>query len=145
MDTGQDVWNSYGACKRGHIIDDFINGHSSNKGLGSNFPVVDRLENGKLISTKSIDLSSVTYKDPNKLEKRLQAYIDQLNNFEKKYPKVNSAEGFKWGNSNPLHSKDYSSKVLELVIPDIPITKEQELIINKFIKNNNMELIIMKG
>ena len=145
MDTGQDVWNAYGPCKRGHIIDKFINKHNGIMGLGDNFPVVDRLENGKLISTKSMDLSLKSCRDPQKLEKRLQKYIDKLNDFEKKYPAVNSPEGFKWGNAKPLHSSEYSSKVLELVIPDIPITKGQERIINDFVKKYNMELVVMKG
>lgn len=145
LDTGQDVWNAYGPCKRGQVIDDFLNGHTTGKGLGTNFPVVDRLEDGVLISTKSIDLGSATYKDSEKLEKRLQSYIDKLADFEKKYPKVNTDAGFKWGSAEPLHSSDYTSKVLELVIPDIPISNEQAKVLNEFAEKYGMTVVVMKG
>lgn len=137
----------------GQEIDDFFNNHSSGGGLGENFPIADRVSDDTLISTKSIDLCSKTYKDPNKLEKRLQKYIDQLNDFENKYPDVNSKDGFKWGTKeilgekvpNKLYSSQYSSKRLELVIPDMPISDSQTRILQKFIDDYDISIIIMKG
>ena len=144
IDGIEGVWDK-APIKRGKDIDNLLNKHSSGKGLGENFPVADRVSDGKLISTKSIDLCSKTYKDPNKLEKRLQKYIDQLNDFENKYPDVNSKEGFKWGDSEPLHASSYSSKQLELVIPDMPISDSQTKILQKFIDDYDISIIIMKG
>lgn len=48
-----------------------------------------------------------------------------MNDFENKYPEVNNVNGFIWGQAEPLLKSDYDSKVLELVIPDIPISDEQ--------------------
>ena len=144
-DTGKNVWKNYGPCKRGDIIDEFLNEHSLGNGLGTNFPVFDRLVDGNLISTKSIDLSACTYKDPKKLEKRLQAYIDKINDFENKYPKVKTKDGFSWGETPPLHSSDYKNKLLELVIPDMPISDEQAKIINAFVDKYDMMVVVLKG
>ncbi|MCM1092278.1 MAG: hypothetical protein NC092_11825 [Butyrivibrio sp.] len=99
LDTGQNVWKK-GACLRGQIIDELLNKHSSKKGLGVNFPVFDRRDGDVLISTKSIDLGAKSYHDPKKLEKRIQSYIDKMNDFEKKYPEVLGDKGMTWGDKN---------------------------------------------
>lgn len=145
IDGVKDVWKQ-GACKRGADIDEFRNLHSSNNGLGINFPVFDRVnkDTKTIISTKSLDLGAISYKDPEKLRKRLQKYIDQMNDFEKKYPKVKNQDGFKWGNTI-LHSTEYTSKKLELVIPDMPITPKQAQVIQEFIDKHKISVIIMKG
>ena len=97
-----------------------------------------------LISTKSLDLGAKSYKNPEKLEKRLQKYIDQMRDFEKKYPKVKASEGMKWGDT-VLKSTQYTSKKLELVIPDMPMSTEQAQVIQKFIDNYGISVVIMKG
>ncbi|MBQ3642697.1 hypothetical protein II906_12350 [bacterium] len=137
------VWKN-GPLKRGELIDEFLNAHSIGDGLGKNFPIVDRLENGVLVSTKSLDLGAKSYKNPEKLEKRLQKYIDQMNDFEKKYPKVKEPNGMKWGKTE-LKSTQYTSKKLELIIPDMPMTTEQAQIIQEFIDKHKISVIIMKG
>lgn len=116
------------------LIDEFINKHSIGKGLGENFPVVDRLEKSVLISTKSLDMGANAYKNPNRLKRTLQSYIGKLNRFETDYPKVKSEKGFKWGSADPLHVTDYSSKQLELVIPNTIIIPAQAQIIQEFVE-----------
>ena len=145
IDGVKDVWK-YGACKRGADIDEFLNSHLAGDGLGTNFPVFDRIEKetSTIISTKSLDLGAKSYKEPEKLRKRLQKYIDQMNNFEEKYPKVKDAKGMKWGETE-LKSTQYTSRKLELVIPDMPMTTEQAQIIQEFIDKHKISVIIMKG
>lgn len=140
IDSGQDVWKK-GACLRGQLIDELLNKHSIKDGLGVNFPVFDRLEGDVLISTKSIDLGAKSYRDPKKLERRIQSYINKMNDFEKKYPEVLSDTGMTWGRQ-PLHKSQYNSKKLELVIPDIPLSEGQKEVLEKF---NNISIVIMKG
>ena len=145
IDGVKGVWTQ-GACKRGADIDEFLNSHLAGDGLGTNFPVFDRIEKetSTIISTKSLDLGAKSYKEPEKLRKRLQKYIDQMNNFEKKYPKVKDAKGMQWGKTE-LKSTQYTSKKLELVIPDMPMTTEQAQIIQEFIDKHKISVIIMKG
>ena len=151
IETIKDVWTK-GVCERGKQIDILLNKHNLGEGLGENFPVVDRLEGDVLISTKSLDLGAKTYLDPEKLRKRLQNYIDQLDNFENKYPKVKTEDGFSWGinpitkePNKPLKSTDYNSKKLELVLPDMPMTAKQAEVINSFIEDFDMSVVIVKG
>ena len=131
-------------------IDNLLNDHSTGKGLGENFPVADRVENKTLISTKSIDLGSKTYLDPEKLSKRIETCIEQLEGFEDKCPKVKK-DGLKWG-KDPITKKDrvlkvtdYTSKQLELALPDIPITEEQASIINLYAMDYNISIVIVRG
>ena len=70
-----EVWED-GACKRGHEIDEFVNKHSTGEGLGKNFPVVDRLDNSILISTKSLDVTARGYQKSKKLKKTLERYAE---------------------------------------------------------------------
>lgn len=147
----KDVWTE-GICVRGKKIDDLLNEHTLGNGLGEYFPVVDRLEGDVLISTKSLDLGSKTYLDPDKLRNRLQNYIDKLKNFEHGYPKVKTEKGLSWG-INPITQEpnkalkitDYNSKKLELVLPDMPMTAEQAEVINSFINDHDISIVIVKG
>lgn len=149
IDGVKGVWSEK-PLERGKLIDEFINKHSVGKGLGSNFPVVDRVENNVLISTKSLDLGAKSYKNPKKLEKRLDKYIKQLTNFDdpdvnpKYYEKLISDSGFEWG-EHSLKLSDYSSKQLEIVIPDMPISNEQAQVIQKFKDKHGISIVIMKG
>ncbi len=131
INTGQDAWKK-APCKRGQIIDEFINKHGKGKGLGRCFPVADRVEDGVLISTKSIDLNAKSYRDPQDLKKRIQSYLDQLDGFEDKYGKVYDEDGFTWG-EGVLKYKEYKgNKLLEIAIPDIPLTLEQQEVLAEF-------------
>lgn len=145
IDGVKGVWKQ-GPCKRGADIDEFLNSHLTGDGLGTNFPVFDRIDDatGTIISTKSLDLGAKSYKDPKKLRNRLQKYIDQMSDFEKKYPKVNDSDGMKWGDTI-LSSTQYTSKKLELVIPDMPMSTEQAQVIQDFINKYGISIVIMKG
>lgn len=68
-----------------------------------------------------------------------------MNDFENKYPEVNNVNGFIWEQAEPLLKSDYNSKVLELVIPDIPISDERAKIINMFVEKHGMTVYILKG
>lgn len=132
------VWNK-GPVLRGQDIDNHINNHTgefvgnAKHGLGTNFPVVDRLDGEKLVSTKSIDLGAPSYKSSGALKSRMRSYLRQLDGFEDKYKAViNSPEGLEWGES-ALKYDQYSSKVLEIVFPDVPLTHEQSKAIRDFL------------
>lgn len=137
------VWSD-GPCLRGSRIDELLNGHSIGKGLGKNFPIADRCVNGTLISTKSIDLGAKTYLNPEKLSKRIEKYINQLENFESSVKKWTKDGVVEWGETKlPLSS--ISNKELELIFPDIPITAEQASIINMYAVDYNISIVIVKG
>lgn len=66
-----------------------------------------------------------------------------------------SARGLEWGGSQ-LKYEQYSSKVLEIVFPDIPLTPEQSQEIREFIgdvaeltknseKKIEIKILVMKG
>ena len=95
--------------------------------------MVDRLDGEKLVSTKSIDLGAPSYKSSGALKSRMRSYLRQLDGFEDKYKAViNSPEGLEWGES-ALKYDQYSSKVLEIVFPDVPLTHEQSKAIRDFL------------
>ncbi|MDB8014292.1 hypothetical protein PNE36_04860 [[Eubacterium] rectale] len=52
--------------------------------LGENFPVFDRKDGNKLISTKSLDIAAQSYQNPKTLERMLNKYVDSMKNFETK-------------------------------------------------------------
>lgn len=111
------------AKKRGQLIDKGVNKHGEklSKGLGDNFPIADRLDDGILVSTKSVDLGAKTYQNPKKLQDKLEAYAKQLNRFENlSYWK---GDTLSWG-TKTISKGDYNSKVLEIVLPNVTITDE---------------------
>ena len=89
--------------------------------LGENFPVFDRKDGNKLISTKSLDIAAQSYQNPKTLERMLNKYVDSMKNFETKYFK--SSDTFKWTNGTTISKSDYNSKVLEIVFPDVIMTE----------------------
>lgn len=98
--------------------------------IGRTFPVADRIQDRVLISTKSIDLSAKSYKDASKLKSRINSYLKSLAEFEEKHPEVYgkgilSQKGY-------ITTSKYSSKKLELIIPDIPLSKEQIEVLEGF-------------
>ncbi len=138
------VWTD-GAWTRGSKIDELLNSHTTGKGLGQNFPIADRMENGTLISTKSIDLGAKTYLDPEKLSKRIEKYIEQINNFEDNVKKWTKDGKVYWGEKPPLELSSITNKKLELALPDIPITEEQAKIINMYALDYNISIVIVRG
>ena len=138
------VWND-GPWIRGSKIDEALNLHSTGKGLGKNFPIADRFENGTLISTKSIDLGAKTYLDPEKLSKRIEKYIEQLENFEDGVKKWTKDGKVKWGDGDPLELSSIKNKKLELAFPDIPITEAQASIINMYALDYDISIVIVRG
>ena len=124
---GGNVWDEKG-LKRGSIIDEYLNGHSTGRGLGRTFPVADRLEDRKLVSTKSLDLDANSYQDPNTLRRKLEKYIADLEGFEDNYLKKSDDGSYQYRNRGQnegrFTTKDYDFKVLEVVFPDTPITNK---------------------
>lgn len=146
VNIGEEVWEE-GACKRGRIIDEFINGHTSGKSLfageplGSNFPVFDRwLKNEKiLISTKSLDIAAQSYQNPSKLKNMLNKYADSAKEFEAKYMK----DGVITWDKKTLQDTDFNKKVLEIILPDTIITDNSLKVLNEFkieMEKNGMEV-----
>lgn len=131
VNIGAEVWEE-GVFTRGKIIDDLINLHSKGIGLGDNFPVVDRLIRDKkiLISTKSLDIASPSYQNPQKLKGALNKYANSLKGFEGKY--FGKKTEFKWTNGVSLNRTDYNKKILEIVLPDVIITEDVLKILNEF-------------
>ena len=119
VNVGEDVWEN-GACKRGRIIDEFINEHLLGKGLGTNFPVADRVVDRTLVSTKSLDIAAQSYQNPSRVRSMLNKYLNDLNGFERKYFKGN--DKLEWGGKE-LKLSEYDKKALEIVLPDTMITE----------------------
>lgn len=122
------VWND-GPCGRGDYIDEFLNHHSLDEGLGKNFPVVDRVEDGVLISTKSLDIGLPSYQKSNKLKRTLEKYAEELKTFEGKYMK--ESDEFTWGGVT-LNKNKYDKMALEIVLPDIIITEDALKVLEEF-------------
>ncbi len=125
VDIGGGIWDEP-CMKRGSIIDESLNGHSAGRGLGRTFPVADRLEDRKLVSTKSLDLDANSYQNPSALKRKLEKYIADLEGFEDKYLKKVDDNGNRYrptqGGENKFTEDLYDFKVLEVVFPDTPIT-----------------------
>ena len=102
--TWQKPW-----IERGNNIDT-----ARRNNLGHNFPIADNLENRILTSTKSLDTAATTYQDGSKMLSKLKAFINQLNGFTRR----------EW-NGVVVEASDYSSKVVELVIPDVQLSSAQ--------------------
>ncbi len=125
-----DAWNDT-PLNRGRYIDELINQHEIGKGLGKNFPVVDRLldEERLLVSTKSLNTLANSYQNPNKLEKVLNQYAESLKECEDKLFK--DGDIFVRG-GRELKRTDYDKKVLEIVLPDEIISEKNIAVFNKF-------------
>lgn len=137
---GAEVWEN-GPCKRGNLIDRFINKHDGTMGLGVNFPIADRVDNRILVSTKSIDLAAQSYQNPSKLKSLLNKYASDLDNIEAKY--FNQEGILQWGNGIKLSIEHYDSKALEIVLPDTIITENTLAVLNEFkaaMEKNGMEV-----
>ena len=98
--------------------------------LGENFPVFDRKDGNKPISTKSLYIAAQSYQNPKTLERMLNKYVDSMKNFETKYFK--SSDTFKWTNGTTISKSDYNSKVLEIVFPDVIMTEDALEVLTTF-------------
>ena len=128
VEIGSGVWKD-GWFIRGEEIDIFIKNSSSGTKFSKNFPVVDRLEDGVLISIKSLDIGALSYRNSNKLRSTLGKYANALKNFEGKYFK--SDDVFRWGDVR-LKRSDYNRKALEIILPDIIITEDTIDVLKEF-------------
>lgn len=53
--------------------------------------------------------------------------------------------GLQWTkDSRPLHYTDYDSKLVEIVIPDIPLSTKQREVIQEFLDAGKISIIIIK-
>lgn len=113
---------------RGRAIDEALNKHSQNEGLGENFPVFDRLDRitRELISTKSMDLTIQSYRSDTGVTRMLNRYLKNMYEFElnwrwylmetKEQDKAIKTD-FRWSESRFVIG-EYDTKVLELALPD---------------------------
>ena len=129
VNIGSEVWGQ-SAIKRGKDIDEFINGHLLGAGLGQNFPVADRLLKDEkiLVSTKSLDIAAQSYQNPDRLKNVLSKYANSLKNIEKNYFNDGVLE---WGETT-LRVSQYDKKALEIVLPDVIISKDALKVLNDF-------------
>lgn len=109
VDTGKNVW-SKDQFTRGVILDDALGNN-----LGRNFPTVDKLNNGVLTSIKSMDMGAKSHQTATGVFSKLNCYLNELAAFQP----PNTWGGFR------LTTSMYSSKALELAIPNQVLTRAQ--------------------
>jgi hypothetical protein len=97
------IWddNSIGHMGRGKVIDKMFGNN-----LGENFPTVDRLENGNLISIKSMDTRAILYQNPSRMLSTLRGYVNVLDAFVE----------YNWNGHN-VTPASYNHKTLWMVYP----------------------------
>jgi RHS repeat-associated protein len=99
----------------------FERGVAIEKALGhnltSNFPVIDRFENGVATSIKSLDLNAKTYQNMSRLSSKLGKYVDSVSKFN----------GATWG-KNIISSSMIKSRALDLVIPNDGSSLQQKVL-----------------
>ena len=125
---GGDVWKE-GSFKRGDMIDDALGNN-----LGHSFAKIDKLENGVAVSIKSIKLSDKTYETAKGIYNKLRRDVDALDDFT-----IGTRKGI------DVTLEDYSSKKLEIAIPDMKITAEQQRgleMVKEYAKEKGIEIAI---
>ncbi|WP_314653486.1 hypothetical protein [uncultured Selenomonas sp.] len=125
---GGDVWKK-GSFKRGDMIDDALGNN-----LGHSFAKIDKLENGVAVSIKSIKLSDKTYETAKGIYNKLRRDVDVLDDFT-----IGTRKGI------DVTLEDYSSKKLEIAIPDMKITAEQQRgleMVKEYAKEKGIEITI---
>ena len=125
---GGDVWKK-GSFKRGDMIDDALGNN-----LGHSFAKIDKLENGVAVSIKSIKLSDKTYETAKGIYNKLRRDVDALDDFT-----IGTRKGI------DVTLEDYSSKKLEIAIPDMKITAEQQRgleMVKEYAKEKGIEITI---
>jgi hypothetical protein len=102
-------------------LDPFARGRQIEQALGhnlpSNFPVIDRFENGLATSIKSLDLDAATYKSSATLNRTLTDYIDKVAEFK----------GRTWAGVR-IRPQDISDRALDLAIPHSGSAAQQSII-----------------
>jgi hypothetical protein len=128
-----------GPGPRGQIIDEALGNN-----LGTRFPCVDKLNRaeGTLTSIKSVEVTLPSFQKGKNLEYLLRRYIRELRDFEKNYFK--GKEEIIRENVT-LNLSDYKSKILEVAIPDVKLSKQQLQCLENaktYAKSLNMKLLI---
>ena len=90
---------------RGRVIESIL-GTAAGGSLPSNFPMIDRFENGVATSVKSIDLLAKTYQSGAALLSKLTGYVDKLAGFN----------GGQLGRT-VVEADQVTERVLEVVVP----------------------------
>ena len=102
-------------------LNPFVRGQRIEQALGhnlpSNFPVIDRFQNGMATSIKSLDLGAPTYQSTATLSRTLNGYID----------KVASFQGRSWAGVN-IRAQDISGRALDLAVPGRGSAAQQTII-----------------
>jgi hypothetical protein len=115
------VW-SLNPFVRGRIIEALFGRNATGPTLASNFPVIDRVVvqgtedvASKVVSVKSIDLSSASYQSGNAVLNRLTQYINSLAGFTEQT----------WGGVT-VQTGANTVRTLELAIPPTVMTQSQQ-------------------
>ena len=95
--AGTRVWDS-GPGPRGEAIEAALG-----KNLPSNYPIIDKFENGVATSIKSMDLGAKTYQDPGEIARIGRGYIDKVADFQ----------GARWGRVN-IEPENITGRALDL-------------------------------
>ena len=90
--------------------------------LPSNFPVIDKFENGLAKSIKSLDLNAATYQNPAQLSRALTGYVDSVAGFNGKV----------WGGVD-IRAGSVTGRALDLAVPGLG-TAAQQTAINQAIQ-----------
>jgi len=107
VDSGEGVW-ALGPSPRGKKIDSLLGNN-----LGDNFPTVDKLIDGNLISIKSYDTTLKSNAGAS-LGQKIKKDINALDSFTEQV----------WKNTE-ITLEDYSMKSLQAAIPDVALSSEQ--------------------
>jgi filamentous hemagglutinin len=103
--------------ERGKVIEQAL-GHN----LPSNYPVIDKFENGLATSIKSLDLNAATYQSTSTLSRTLTGYVDSVASFQ----------GRTWAGVR-ISAQDISGRALDLVVPG-PGTAAQQAAIEQAVE-----------
>ncbi len=106
------VWN-LNRFARGRSIERTL---GANQQWASNFPVIDKIQDGAATSIKSLDLTGKSYQKGNNLLNTLKGYINKLDNFGGRV---------EWAGDVVEEGVDYTSKTLELAVETGQGTAEQ--------------------
>ena len=114
--------------QRGKKFDEILGNN-----LGDNFPVIDKIdyETRTIHSFKSLDLDAPSYQNPSTLRNTVKGQIDDLNNFTWR----------EW-NENLINPKMYDYKQLDLIVPHIPETEEQAIVLKEMLEYAEQKGII---
>ena len=115
--------------QRGKKFDEILGNN-----LGDNFPVIDKIdyETRTIHSFKSLDLDAPSYQNPSTLRNTVKGQVDDLSNFTR----VDD-----WGNHTVI-PEEYDYKQLDLIVPHIPETEEQAIVLKEMLEYAEQKGII---